>query len=289
MTRSGRQPNDGNEPALLRVPRAQFSLELEAQREAGRQLRIREIASPAALKKAKDDYYSWDEYNTQLLRRRFTTSEIADDYAWWPGIATSPRSFEESVGEYHRDLEGKLRKLDSIRDQLPLYDDAPEVKPMPATEEPESTAIDAIFVVHGHDDALKLGVDSFLRQATTVEPIILHNEANRGRTLIEKFEATGARAGYAVVLFTADDVGAAKGKADELRPRARQNVVFEFGFFAGAIGRHRVAVIYEPDVELPSDLGGLVYIEHDRAGAWRAALLRELRAAGVDVDPNALI
>ena len=72
-------------------------------------------------------------------------------------------------------------------------------------------------------------------------------------------------------------------------PRARQNVVFEMGFFFGALGRERVAVLYEEGVELPSDVDGLVYILLDRSGAWKTAVSREITAAGFQVDLKALI
>ena len=88
------------------------------------------------------------------------------------------------------------------------------------------------------------------------------------------FEQHAAEAGFAVILLTGDDVG---GPSDtELQPRARQNVVFEMGFFYGLLGRDYVAVLYERGVEKPSDIDGLVYIELDPAGAWKTALLQEL-------------
>jgi predicted nucleotide-binding protein len=105
------------------------------------------------------------------------------------------------------------------------------------------------------------------------EVVILHEQANKGRTLIEKFEQHAATAGNAVILLTADDVGGPEGK--DLHPRARQNVVFEMGFFYGRLGRERVAVLYEPTVEKPSDIDGIVYIQLDQAGAWKTALLAE--------------
>ena len=71
-----------------------------------------------------------------------------------------------------------------------------------------------------------------------------------------------------------------------MQGRARQNVVFELGFFIGALGRSRVAVLYEDGVELPSDMNGILYTILDAQGAWRIGLGRELRAAGFAVDLN---
>ncbi len=117
--------------------------------------------------------------------------------------------------------------------------------------------------------------------------MILHEQANEGRTIIEKFEDHAAEAGYAVVLLTADDVGRAAAEADE-HPRARQNVDFELGFFFGALGRRRVAMLYEEAVERPSDTDGIVRIALDDAGAWKLTLARELDAVGIPVNWPAL-
>jgi len=95
----------------------------------------------------------------------------------------------------------------------------------------------------------------------------------------------GARDHYAVVLLTGDDEGRLRGEQD-LRPRARQNVVLELGFFLGLLGRGRVAVLAAPGVDHPSDISGLVDIPLDPGGAWPHHLLNELEAAGISVDRN---
>jgi len=158
-------------------------------------------------------------------------------------------------------------------------------------EDPSATELAVqegrVFVVHGHDNAAKLDTARLLRELTGVQPIILHEQPNGGQVLLEKFEAAAANTGFAVVLLTADDHGRAKDDV-EGQPRARQNVIFEMGFFAGAIGRERLAVLYETGVELPSDTLGLAYLELDRAGAWKSQLARELASAGFEVDWSAL-
>lgn len=144
-----------------------------------------------------------------------------------------------------------------------------------------------IFVVHGHDEARKHEVARFLRAATGNEPVILHEQASSGGTVIEKFETHALDAGYAVVIATGDDVGRAQA-ATEDRPRPRQNVVFELGFFFGVLGRPRVALLYQESVEIPSDIAGLVRIALDAAGAWKMLLAREIDAAGIGIDWSAL-
>jgi predicted nucleotide-binding protein len=146
----------------------------------------------------------------------------------------------------------------------------------------------SVFVVHGHDQSLRESCARFLEHLGLV-PIILHEQPNGGRTIIEKFEHH-SNVRYAIVLLTGDDLGGQASKSsDSYQPRARQNVVFELGFFAGALGRARVCALYEHGVELPSDLSGLAYVAIDPAGAWKLQIARELKAAGLTVDMNRAI
>jgi predicted nucleotide-binding protein len=146
----------------------------------------------------------------------------------------------------------------------------------------------AIFLVHGHALDRLNTVARFVEQATNGhEVVILHERANAGQTLIEKFESNAERAAHAIVLLTADDVGrAASASEGEDRRRGRQNVVLELGFFFGKFGREHVTVLRDLDVEEPSDIRGLVYIPFDDQGSWRFSLARELKASGLDVDLN---
>lgn len=146
-----------------------------------------------------------------------------------------------------------------------------------------------MFVVHGHDDAVLYRVKETLT-ILGLKPIILRDQPNGGRTVIEKFEAY-SDVGFAVVLMTADDIGGSLKEMEESNssPRARQNVIMELGFFASKLGRRRVSVLKSPSVEAPSDIMGVVYTPIDDGEAWRLALARELLNVGYDVDVNKLI
>jgi predicted nucleotide-binding protein len=164
------------------------------------------------------------------------------------------------------------------------------------SEEPEmpygsTTSADrrnTIFVVHGHDDGLKASVARLLERATSAEVVILHEQADKGQTVIEKFESHAQPATFAVVLLTPDDEGRKNG-VDDWSARARQNVILEHGYFIGRLGRSRVVALYKGKVELPSDLSGLIYKAVDDAGAWKWELAKELRAADIDVDMNEIV
>jgi predicted nucleotide-binding protein len=138
-----------------------------------------------------------------------------------------------------------------------------------------------VFVVHGHDEGARETVARFLMQLG-FEPIILHEQANQGRTVMEKVEAHG-QVDFAVVLLTPDDVGCAKGGT--LEPRARQNVLLELGYFLGRLGRANVCALKRGTLEIPSDFAGVVWESMDGNG-WKQALGRELQAAGHEIDWN---
>lgn len=137
-----------------------------------------------------------------------------------------------------------------------------------------------IFIVHGQDNESKLTLESMLRDMG-LNPIILHKQANKGQTVIEKFEEHAGEVNFAFVLFTPDDVGGKKDENKNLKPRARQNVILEFGYFIAKLGRDRVCCLYKKDIELPTDMNGLVYVPFASTpdDSYRA-IRQELEAAG---------
>jgi predicted nucleotide-binding protein len=155
--------------------------------------------------------------------------------------------------------------------------------PTPKLRRPSSNKI---FIVHGRDEAALQSLARFLEKLE-LEPIVLHEQPNQGRTVIEKFEHSARDVGFAVVLMTPDDLGGL-ASAEEQGSRARQNVIFELGFFAGVLGRGRVCLLRKGQVEMPSDLFGVVYTDMDGAGGWKQRLGLELKAAGIEFDANKL-
>jgi len=139
-----------------------------------------------------------------------------------------------------------------------------------------------IFIVHGHDDGLKNEVARFV-QSIDLEPIILHEKPSQSRTIIEKIESY-SDVGFAFILYTACDTGGKKEEDAILKNRARQNVVFEHGYFIGLLGRKKVVALVKGDIELPNDTSGIVYIQIDERGAWKQDVIGELRSTGYDVS-----
>ncbi len=144
-----------------------------------------------------------------------------------------------------------------------------------------------VFVVHGHDDLAKVTVARFLEKLG-LEPVILHEKASAGRTIIEKIEAY-TDVGFAIVLYTPDDIGSVAATKPDLKPRARQNVVFEHGYLIGKLGRGNVCALLKGDVEKPSDISGIVYVSFDDRGAWNTEIAKEMNDACYKIDLNRLL
>jgi len=144
-----------------------------------------------------------------------------------------------------------------------------------------------VFIVHGHDEGAKQAVARFIEKLD-LKPIILHEHPNQGLTIIEKFEKY-SDVSYAVVLLTPDDRGAACESPGDLNPRARQNVIFELGYFFGRLGRTKVCALLKGDLERPSDSDGICYISLDPTDGWKNLLAKEMKEAGLDFDMNKAI
>ena len=149
----------------------------------------------------------------------------------------------------------------------------------------ESSEGTKIFIVHGHNNEMKLAVARMIAQLG-LEPIILHEQPNEGKTIIEKFEKLSTDISFTIVLLSADD------QMQNDTYRARQNVIFELGYFIAKLGRENVVALYDTStkIEIPSDITGVIYEQYDNPnGAWRFKVVQELKTAGFAVDANVLM
>ena len=174
-----------------------------------------------------------------------------------------------------------IKETRKIRDSKPdslIETDAPQIKKVKINK-------NNIFIVHGHDDSIKNEVARFI-QTLGYNPIILHEQASSGKTIIEKIESY-SNVGFGVVLYSPCDIGSKMGDENNLKKRARQNVVFEHGYLIGKIGRENVCALVKDNIEKPNDISGVVYItiEND----WKIKLAKELRNSGYIVDMNLAI
>ena len=155
------------------------------------------------------------------------------------------------------------------------------------TSKMEITNNKKVFIVHGHNNGLKQEVARVIEHLN-LKPIILHEKPNMGQALIEKFESNSYDVGFAIILLTADDLGRLKTqKEKDNKLRARQNVIFEMGYFMSRLSRSHVFILREDNIEEPSDLNGIMY--NKLSEDWKMELVCQLQKCGYDVDANNLI
>ena len=278
----------------LLVSREKAEQKIQERIDKGQQLHDRQIDSEDKLEVAGKEANNWSIYNSDLLATLFANFSAENQYQnfFYPRFSDRGRwehadglgeyhilEFDWKVGEYREDMTDSIKSLESIRDRLELFGEP---------DPPERTFGDKIFIVHGHNEAAKHKIARFITDLD-LSATILDEQPSRGQTIIDKFEEHADEAGFAIVLLTADDVGGPKGEKDELKPRARQNVILELGYFLCGLGRDRVRILYEEDVELPSDIYGISYVPMDERGAWKLDLAQEMASVGITVDMNKLL
>ena len=143
-----------------------------------------------------------------------------------------------------------------------------------------------IFIVHGHDLHFRDQLADLLRKLE-FEPVILQEEANKGLTVIEKLERDTERVGFSFVLYTADDLGKPRDGVE--KERARQNVIFEHGLLIGLLGRERTCAIIKGDLEIPSDIRGMLYEQIGDLKAEAIKIAKVLKDGGYKLDASKLL
>lgn len=208
----------------------------------------------------------------QFIKYKYSTYVERKDYIW--------HEFSQLL-EY---LESSGRLTETPKPQPQKVQPVWEAPSTVTINEPImiSTKKKKVFIVHGHDEIAKLTLARFLEQLN-LEPIILHEQPSSSKTIIEKIEAF-SDVDFAVVLYTPCDVGKKNSAESTTKNRARQNVVFEHGYFIGKLGRHNVTALVKGDVETPNDISGVVYIDLDDRGGWKLDLAKELKNAKYDID-----
>lgn len=274
--------------SVLTVGKDEFERVLQERITLGEEIHDRKINTRSELNNAQNDYYAWDDYNLEYLTHAFDNpdSEYKQAYGRVNSffITVSGKTDAQKVTEFREDVENKVNHLKKLIAKISLLKSEDNQRQIAQISSIKSNMTD-VFIVHGHNNEIKV-TTALILQRLGLNPIILHEQANSGRTIIEKFEAH-SNVGFAVVLLTADDEGKAKN-GEALQSRARQNVILELGYFIGKLGRDRVCPLYGKGVELPSDLSGVVYVPIDENDAWKFSLAKELRAAGYEIDLNKL-
>jgi predicted nucleotide-binding protein len=285
-TRVTRKTIENSIPTALVVGREYFKEELNKRIALGEEIYCRKIQTNRQFEQARQDYYDWNDFNSELLKQSFNkaNNEYKEKYdninQKFIYVSKSPA---EELQEFVEDVKNKVNNLRQLVAKLSLI--KTEINE-PVISKESGVVGSKVFIVHGHNNEIKVTVARTIEKLG-LEAIILHEQANSGKTIIEKFEEY-ADVAFAVILLTDDDFGKSK-KEDNLNSRARQNVILELGYFIGKLSRKRVCPLYVPGVELPSDLLGLLYIELDAEESWKFKLAKELKASGLDLDVNKIL
>ena len=239
-----------------------------------------------ALENAIDDFLTRTFGKGTVEYKRYRSAAHLDTASVFIGDTTPLHEVIEGLQH------GKDRSIEILEGIKRLFlEEIDLTAPAPVDQMVQNVQSDSIsrdiFIVHGSDHGARDAVARFLERLD-LSPIILDEEASKGRTIYQKF-FDHSTVVYAVVLFTPDDVGGPADESASMRPRPRQNVVYELGFFSAKLGHRNVCVLYSDGVEIPSDLSGVIYIPLDNSGAWNLRLAKEMKGAGIEIDMNQVI
>jgi len=275
--------------------REEAKAKIEERIEKGLELKQRQVDTRESYDTLRNDYSKWDSFNVELLKQSFNTDEIAKEYSYWGVAALALRepSLGEKIADTYKDIDRKIHRLDSISERLELIPLDETLKDIGQYSKEsfdlKVSKSNKVFVVHGRDEISKTNLEVFLHEIG-LEPVVLHRQADEGMTIIEKFEKH-SDVGYAFILLTPDEV-AYLASEDSLpdddrnkEHRARPNVIFEFGYFIGKLGRSRVCCLHTGHTTLPSDVSGMVYKRFEKSIEEIAySIIKDLKASGYTIS-----
>ena len=227
-------------------------------------------------------FIAWQTKTDRFIRRYYENGPEFSDFSntifgliYWSDSTTQ----NDAIQACREGLIATKAKFGVYLDEMEEVDTSKKSKSENVSSQ-KNNEYSRVFIVHGHDGELKQEVARILERQG-IEAVILSEQANLGNTIIEKFEKN-TDVSAAICLFSGDDLGKAI-KEEVLNHRARQNVVFEAGYFIGRLGRKNVVLIANSDIEIPSDLAGVVY---SNTKMWQIEILQELKAMGFKIDMN---
>jgi predicted nucleotide-binding protein len=276
-------------PLELSVSKDEAKARLQKRIEKGLELKNSQVNSDEEFDSLSNEYHKWNSFNSELLKRLFTTDEMAREYDFWGVVAISmdELSVGEKIDDLYEHIDKKIHRIDSIIERLELIPLSFDLKSITnaSQQSPTQSSMKKVFVVHGRDEVAKTSLEVLLHEIG-LEPVVLHRQADEGMTIIEKFEKH-SDVGYAFILLTPDEITyltSEESLPDEYRHkehRARPNVIFEFGYFVGKLGRSRVCCLYTGNVTLPSDVSGMIYKRYEKSIEEVAyGVIKDLKASG---------
>lgn len=276
--------------STLKISVDDFKKNLIERINIGNELMKKHIQSESDFEKLEFDYGIWNNYNSEYLKQKF--SQPSNEYKKSYDLAGQSvyviflsRGSSDTITDLKDRIKLKianLNKLYEVADLLPSTGNDIHDNKQETIKDRKS-----VFIVHGHDEVAKIKTARFI-QTIGLNPIILHEQANSGNTIIEKIEEN-SNVGFGLILYTACDIGTNSNEPNNLKNRARQNVVFEHGFLIGKIGRKNVCALVKGEIEIPNDISGIVYVNMDDDDAWFLKIAKELVNAGYNIKLGNLL
>lgn len=199
-------------------------------------------------------------------------------------ILTDLNSTEKIIAYVRKKATDKEEQDERDRQRTQAFSASPFTERIPSSmiASPSAETEFDIFLVHGQNHKIRDKIAEFLREECRLRVNIMDAQPNKGQTVAEKLDTNGPKCKFAVVLLTADDL--LLDSVNNEVVRARQNVFIEVGYFWGLLGRKNLAILVEnpKKMEIPSDLGGIVYISIDgNLRKTKKQLFVELKGAGL--------
>lgn len=251
---------------------------------------LSELKEDVILPYLKSDEFYFDGYGlnvTKIDRVLIMKSDISyKEYARQQKQRSSFPAMQRDIlarNEYFEDITGEvLKECESLLQETTTKSES-------LTPGEPKTIMDKskVFIVHGHDKQARLEVALFIK-SLGLKDIVLGEQASSGNTIIEKLEDY-TNVGFGIVLYTPCDLGRSQEEKGPLKPRARQNVVFEHGYLMGKIGRENVCALVKGDIEKPTDIAGVVYIPMDEGNGWKLDVAKEMNKSGYEINLNKLL
>ncbi len=258
----------GNEK--LAIPYHDAADEIRQIIEEGKVLQNVEIDFEKDLERAKVEYQSWNKDNERHLLRIFAADDEAKKYKESFSLILKRKIYlSDMVKDFRQLVESKVRLLEAIVSRLSIVTaidfDIHHDEIFGTTSEGDRKAL----IIHGS----KKQSDSVVTivEESNMEAIVLRDK----KTLLDDLK-THETADHAIFFATNEDVGAQKSKKNNLKPRPGQNAIMEIGYILGILGRERVTVLYEKDLELPRGLKGFNTLKLT-AKSWQGKLAKEIR------------
>lgn len=217
------------------------------------------------------DFVAWNNSLIRFMEKNYgnnstTTKNFKNrSYSlsvWFPGTPTG-----DFINAYKKDMQVTSKELEILLEEENENSNYKLIE----LGKNKNTSSKKVFIVHGRDDSKKYELSGFLYEQG-LKPIILHEQVNNGQTIIEKIEKN-SDVGCAIILLTPDDEGKLRDSDLPLKTRARQNVIFEAGYFMGKLGRNRTILLSGVE-ETMSDIDGIVYLNINN---YKSDLLKELK------------